>query len=292
MTVESLPERWIDSDPCTSFSNTRINLGVEDNQTCSTRPSGQTCRAFGDPVYQPKRPQGRGDPWAQRGEAPHPQSAEGARPKCDLRHSRESLSASAPGSPPVTSQPPRAQRRPRPHTRAARERDQIPCDRTFRAGTQSQTALQPPCGRCNGDRKGQALPEGMVVLAPPKPTPRGGQASHCLHAREAQHHGWGQGWGRGGAELAVTRELPGPGPTAARSRPLLRARCPSRWMCHVRDDHGQLQGLTVYNLPGHREAGGIHIYKPTRADPVPAGWAGLTERPSEVQSFNKADGWR
>lgn len=239
MTVESLPERWIDSDPCTSFSNTRINLGVEDNQTCSTRPSGQTCRGFGDPVYQPKRPQGRGDPWAQRGEAPHPQSAEGARPKCDLRHSRESLSASAPGSPPVTSQPPRAESRPRPHTRAARERDQIPCDCTFRAGTELQTALrqvqrrQERTGATRGDGgpgPTQAHPtRGPSLTLPPRPR---GPASRL-----------GPGLGGGPeAELAVTRELPGPGPTAARSRPLLRARCPSRWMCHVRDDHGQLQG--------------------------------------------------
>lgn len=120
-----------------------------------------------------------------------------ARPECDLRHSRESPSASAPGSPPVTSQPPRAQRRPLPYTWAARERDQNPCDRTFRAGTESQTALQPPCpcSRCNGDRKGQELPEGRVVLAPPKPTPQRGQALHRLHARDRPAS---QGWGQGG----------------------------------------------------------------------------------------------
>ena len=45
--AESLLERWIDRDPCTSFSNTRINLGVEDNQACSTRPLGKPVGPWG-----------------------------------------------------------------------------------------------------------------------------------------------------------------------------------------------------------------------------------------------------
>ena len=97
----------------------------------------------------------------------------------------------------------------------------------------------------------------------PRPSPphRGAKPCTVSTPETAQRHRAGARVERGQeAELAVTKELPGPGPMAARSRPLLRARCPSCWVCHVQDDHGQLQGLTVYNnVPGDREAGGIQV---------------------------------
>lgn len=172
-------------------------MGVEDNQACSTRPLGKPVGPLGTLCISRSG--------LRAGANPHPQSARGARPERDLRHSRESPSASAPGSPPVTSQPPRAQRRPRPHTRAARERDQTPCDCAFRAPSRRR--------RCS------RLAAGVTETGKHRHFPKGGWS---WDAQAQRHRADGQGGAGAGSRARCDQRIsrpPGAGPSLVPAAP-------------------------------------------------------------------------